>query len=171
MTAAVFTSICDTIRGMPNAHPYDNTHYGEQREMSGAVVDSVTYEDYEEWVGTETKDEFWEHIAVWPGSTRRDRPMNTAWIVISPPAFQQTYTISMKASFYTRWGLSTVPGQSQFDVPVAPASVLNRIQTYATNMADTVHTLAEIGAVAAQYAPPFVAAMEYGIPRMAAIGI
>lgn len=170
MTAAVFGAIVTSIRGMPNTQIYDNTHFGETREMSGSVVDSVTYEDFEEFVGTETTDEFWEHIAVWPGSVRRDRPMSTAWIVISPPAFQQTYTVSVKAAYYTRWGLSTVPGQSQIDIPTAPASIVNRIQALAHTMADTLHTVAEIGANASQYAPHLVAAADYLAPMADAIG-
>jgi len=168
MTAAVFQAICNSVRGMPNTHIYDNTHFGETRDMSGSVVDSVTYEDFEEFVGTETTDEFWEHIAVWPGSIRRDRPMSTSWIVLSPPAFQQTYTISVKAAYYTRWGLATVPGQSQIDIPTAPASIVNRIQSLAHTMADTVHTIAEIGANASQYMPHLMAVADYVGPRMLA---
>lgn len=169
MTAAVFAAVIASVRGMPNTQIYDNTHFGETREMSGSIVDSVTYEDFEEFVGTETTDEFWEHIAVWPGSIRRDRPMSTAWIVLSPPAFQQTYTISVKAAFYTRWGLATVPGQSQIDIPTAPATIVNRIQALAHTMADSVHTIAEIGANASQYMPHLVAAADYIGPRMLAL--
>lgn len=169
MTGAVFTAVVNAIRGMPNTQIYDNSHFGETREMSGSVVDSVTYEDFEEFVGTESTDEFWEHIGVWPGSVRRDRPMSTSWIVLSPPAFQQTFTLSVKASYYTRWGLATVPGQAQIDVPTAPAGIVNRIQSYAHTMADTLHTITEIGANASQYMPHLVAAAEYVGPRLLAL--
>jgi len=160
-----FNNIISTIRAMPNTQMHDAAHFGEERHMTGSVVDSVTYEDYEEWVGTESVDEFWEHIAVWPLSTRRDRPMSTMWMILSPPALQQTYTVSTKASFYTRWGLSTVPGQSQYDVPTAPASFINRLQSHAAVMADTIHTIADIGAQAAQYLPAMINAAEYVAPR------
>jgi len=169
---ATFNAIVAAIRAMPNSMSCDATHFGEEKQMSGSVVDSVTYEDYEEWVGTESVDEFWEHIAVWPGSTRRDRPMSTTWMVLSPPAVIQTYTVSVKASYYTRWGLSTVPGQSQFEVPTAPASFINRIQSIASSMADTLHTVAEIGAVATQFSPPMLNALEFVAPRaMLALGV
>jgi len=169
MTAVVWTAVLASIRGMPNTQVYDCSHFGETREMSGSVVDNITYEDFEEFVGTESIDEFWEHIAVWPGSTRRDRPMSTSWVVFSPPAFQQTYTVSVKASYYTRWGLATVPGQAQIDIPTAPAGIVNRIQALGHTMADGLHTIAEIGANAAQYMPHLAAVAEYVAPRMLAL--
>lgn len=170
-TLSTFQDIVNAVRAMPPAQPYDASHFGEERQMSGAVVDSVTYEDYEEWVGTESVDEFWEHIAVWPGSVRRDRPMTTAWVILSPPAVAQTYTVSCKASYYTRWGLATVPGQSQFDVPTAPASFINRIQSRASSMAETLHTVAEIGAQATALLPPMISALEYVAPRAAMLAV
>jgi len=98
--------------------------------------------------------------------------MSTAWIVLSPPAVAQSYTISCKASFYTRWGLSTVPGQSQFDVPTASAGFINRVQSYASGMADTLHTIADIGATHAAFLPPLINAAEYVAPRaMLALGL
>jgi len=162
---ATYNAIVAAIRGMPTAQSYDAAHFGEERQMSGSVVDSVTYEDYEEWLGTNSIDEFWEHISVWPGSTRRDRPMSTAWCVLSPPAVAQTYTITAKASYYTRWGLSTIPGQSQFDVPTAPATFINRIQSIASGMAETLHTVAEIGAASNALLPPMLNALEYVAPQ------
>jgi len=164
---ATFNNIVATIRAMPNTQMHDAAHFGVERQMTSSVVDSVTYEDYEEWVGTESVDEFWEHIAVWVGSVRRDRPMSTVWMVLSPPAVQQTYTVSAKASYYTRWGLSTVPGQSQYDVPTATPTFINRLQSHAATMADTLHTIADIGAQAAQYLPMMVNAAEYVAPRAA----
>lgn len=169
---ATFQNIAATVRAMPAAQAHDATNFGDEKQLSGSVVDSVTYEDFEEWVGTESVDEFWEHIAVWPGSVRRDRPMSTAWLILSPPAVAQSYTISCRASYYTRWGLSTVPGQSQFDVPTAPATFINRVQAIASGMSDALHTVAEIGATHAALLPPLINAAEYVAPRaMLAMGI
>lgn len=122
---AQFLAICDSIRIVPTSKALDACDFTPERQMSNNIVDRTTYEDFEEWSGTESTDEFWEHIAVWSGATRRDRPMSTAWVVMSPPVGQQTYTISASASYYTRWPLSTVPGQSMRPIPTGTASTLN----------------------------------------------
>lgn len=124
---AQFLALIDSIRIVPTSKALDATDFAPERQMSNNIVDRTTYEDFEEWAGTESVDEFWEHIAVWPGASRRDRPMSTAWCILSPPTGQQTYTVSASASYYTRWPLSTVPGQSMRPIPIGSANTLNNI--------------------------------------------
>lgn len=124
---AQFLALVDSLRIVPTSKALDATDFAPEKQMSNNVVDQTTYEDFEEWAGTQSVDEFWEHIAVWPGAIRRDRPMSTAWCILSPPSGQQTYTISASASYYTRWPLSTVPGQSMRPIPTGSATTINNI--------------------------------------------
>lgn len=139
---AQFLALADSIRIVPTSKALDATDFAPEKQMSNNIVDQTTYEDFEEWAGTQSVDEFWEHIAVWPGATRRDRPMSTAWCVLSPPVGQQTYTISGSASYYTRWPLFTVPGQSMRPIPTASASTINNILYMGEVAAENFQTIA-----------------------------
>lgn len=139
-----FQFLVSTIQSFPTSQSFDATHFGETREFTSNVVDQVRYTDFHEFAGALTYDEFMSHVAVWPGASIRDRPMSTMWVVLSPPADPQTYTICANAAYYTRWPLSTVQGQTQKDVPIAPASVINQIHAIGDHMADVVHTVADV---------------------------
>lgn len=139
-----FQFLVSTIQSYPTAQSFDATHFGDTREFTCNVVDQVRYTDFHEFAGALTYDEFMAHVAIWPGASSKDRPMSTIWVVLSPPSDPQTYTICGTAAYYTRWPLSTVQGQTQKDVPVAPASVINHIHSVGDHMAGVVHTLSDV---------------------------
>jgi len=159
LSLAVFQSIVNVITAMPTAVAYDNTHFGDTREFTSNVVDNVKYVDFEIFEGTMTNDQMAAVFQVWPGigSGLRDRPMSTTWLVLAPPSSVQNYSVAFSGSFYTRWGLSTVQGQSQTDIPVAPLSVVNAMMERADYMSNLAHTLLDVGGRVGNVLAPLVA--------------
>lgn len=159
VSLAVFQSMVNVVTGMPTAIPYDNTHFGETREFTSNVVDNVRYHDFQDFEGTLTVDEIAAHMAVWPGLGigLRDRPMSTTWLVFSPPSIAQTYHLAFHGAYYTRWGLSTVQGQSQTDIPTASADVINGIHKHADTMSYIAHSILDVGQRLGETVLPLVA--------------
>jgi len=125
MTVAQQTTLIDSIKAHPDCLSYAGTDFIKPFKMHSDVVDHDTYTGYGEWKGTDTVATFLQHAAIWPGVDPLARPMSAMWVVFQRPAATQDYTVSFKASYYTRWPLNTVPGTRQTPVPTAPASVVN----------------------------------------------
>lgn len=170
-TLAVFQSVVQVITGMPSTVPYDNTHFAETREFTSNVVDNVSFIDFERFEGTLGIDEIASHMFVWPGlgGGLRDRPMSTIWLIFTPPAVAQNYSVGMHASYYSRWGLSTIQGQSQTDIPVAPLAVINSMLEHNDRMSTIAHTLLEVGQKVGSALVPYVTnrAEQYAAGQLA----
>lgn len=170
----VFQGIVSVITAMPTTVAYDNTHFGETKLFTSNVVDNVTYADFNNFEGTLTTDQIFAHMAVWPGlgAGLRDRPMSTTWLVFAPPSSVQTYAIAAHGSYYTRWGLSTVQGQSMTDIPVAPIAVVNSMHERADQMSHMAHTIMDVGQRVGAILAPLVAnrAQQY-VAGQLALGI
>jgi len=147
VSLAVFQAIVNAVTAMPTTQPYDNTHFGETREFTANVVDNIRYLDFDPFEGTLTVDQIAAHMMLWPGLSAglRDRPMSTTWLVFAPPPVAQNYSISFLATYYTRWGLSTIQGQSQSDIPTAPANTINKMLEHNERMSAVTHTLLDVG--------------------------
>jgi len=159
VSLAVFQAIVNVVTAMPTCIPYDNTHFGDTKLFTSNVVDNVTYIDFNLFEGTLTVDQIFAHMAVWPGLSAglRDRPMSTTWLVFPPPSIAQTYALAMHGSYYTRWGLSTVQGQSQTDIPVAPIAVVNSIHERSDHMSNLAHSILDVGQRVGAALAPLVA--------------
>lgn len=168
---AVFQAIVNVITAMPTTVPYDNSHFGETKHFTSNVVDNVSYLDFGIFEGTLSPDQIFAHMAVWPGIAAglRDRPMSTNWLVLAPPSSVQNYSIAMHGSYYTRWGLSTIQGQSQTDIPVAPIAVVNSMHEHADRMSGVAHTLLDVGQQVATALGPLLAnrARQYAAAQLA----
>jgi hypothetical protein len=134
-TVADHTALDQTIKAFPSTREHDGAEFGRPSELSTTVVDHPAYETFSEWRGTDTIDEFFSTFAIWPGSIPDSRPMSTVLISFQPPAVTQTYTITARATFYTRWPLDTIVGQAQTPIPTAPASLINSMHTVADRVA------------------------------------
>lgn len=171
LNLAMFQSIVNVITAMPTTLPYDNTYFGETKCFTSNVVDNVAYTDFNNFEGTLTTDQIFAHMAVWPGlgAGLRDRPMSTNWLVLAPPSAVQNYSIALHGSYYTRWGLSTIQGQSQTDIPVAPVAVVNAMHAHADRMSGVAHTLMDVGTHLANALGPILAnrAQQYAAAQLA----
>lgn len=139
MTTAQMNAMFDSIRDHPEVKPYDGVDFkktdkhGRHPTFVCDVVDGVDYENFRPWQGSESSDAFFSHVLTWSGmdASSHERPMSTVFVLIEVPDNKQVYTLSARGSFYTRWPLTTVPGQTQFDIPVASLDRINQLTTAA----------------------------------------
>lgn len=129
MTITQQTALIDSIKSHPDCRSYAGTDFVKPYRCHSEVVDHDLYTGYGEWKGTDTVTTFMAHSSIWPGLDPLIRPMSAMWIVFQRPAANQDYTLSFKASYYTRWPLNTVPGTRQTPVPTAPAHIVNAATT------------------------------------------
>jgi len=122
------------------------------------------YEDFDEWVGSLTVNEFCSHIMTWTAlAATKERSMSTIYVLFEQPAIAQTYNISFHGNWYTRWSLDTVLGQLMSPIPLTSQSRMNveaayaQQPTYQKNMKDAV-----LGGVAAGVASMVVTAGGVG---------
>lgn len=137
MTATQWNDFYDSVVAHPHRQKYDVSDFASPRHFYSHVVDDPRYNDYDEFRGTLTFDQFLAHLSIYPGGTVSDRPMSSIVVLFDTAASNQILGFTSRASFYTRWPLNSVPGQSQVDVPTAPASVLNGLHQAALNHART----------------------------------
>jgi len=141
MTQAEWNTLMDEII----AHPHTRAHSGADFVTPKTLVchpsNIPDYTDFKEFEGTSTVDGFWAGISTAPspgpvlGGVNK-RPMSTIFVVFEPPAVDQTYTVTARASWYTRWPLDTIMGQSMKPIPTAPLSTINGAQDQAEHNKD-----------------------------------
>lgn len=125
LTPTQFTNFLDEIVAHPKAREFSGADFVKGNAFHSHVVDAVNYEQYGDWRGQISINDYFEGFAVWPDAVASRRSMSTLIMVIESPTIAQSYTVSARASWYTRWPLNTVLGQSMRDVPTADARVIN----------------------------------------------
>lgn len=139
LTAAQINTLCDSVKDHPLVKPFDGADFkktdkhGRHPTFMCDVVDGVDYENFSAWQGAESIDGFFGHVFTWPGldSNTHERPMSTIFVLFETPVATQTYAVSARASYYTRWSLATVPGQTQMQIPIASLDRINALTTTA----------------------------------------
>merc|ERR1711964_258984 len=62
--------------------------------------------------------------------------MSVIAYVFDQVADPQDYSVTVRASFYTRWPLTTVPGQSMKPIPTASPKIVNHVRDQAESYAN-----------------------------------
>lgn len=161
MTATQWNNFYSAISAHPRRHKLDVNDFSQPRHVYAHVVDDPTYNDFGENKGAQTFDQFFQHVSIYPGGTPTDRPMSTIIYLFDTVGSSNNQLIhfSAKASFYSRWPLTSVPGQAQKEIPVAPQAQINsmhreaaahsRLQPFFSNGTEPVRTLMDrMGGVA-----------------------
>jgi len=144
MTQAQWTTFFGTVKDHPDTTPYQGADFSNPKAMVSHPISDPDYHDYNQWVGTETFDQFAAHWATWSGASVRNRPMSTIVILFEIPSASQSYTVSVSANFYTRWPITSIPGQHSTYVPTAPAAVLNSHKVATESRSSVLHDASEI---------------------------
>lgn len=134
MTAAQWGSLANDIIAHPKARVYSGADFNRSKTFICHPLDASDYLRYQTFAGAQTADEFWSHIAVWPGVVQplpTTRPMSTIFLVFESPQVGNVYEVKTRAGYYTRWPLDSVAGQAHRQVPTAPASVVNAHRDHA----------------------------------------
>lgn len=126
MSRIHFNGLCDSIVNHPKAREYSGGDFGKPHSWHSHVVDPIHYEKFTIWDGVTGINDYAEHFATWSGHFPEDRSMSTICVVFESPPTTQSYTISGRAAWYTRWPLTTVLGQTNNEIPIATQAEINR---------------------------------------------
>lgn len=140
-TAGNCDTIFDSIVQHPHTQPWDGTDFGVPRTHCATVVDTPSYERFEENDGQLSIDQFATHIGQWTGSAHKPRPMSTLVLALESPSAAQVYTLAWHGKWYTRWPLSTVAGRLQTPIPTASAQQLNALLAIAAARQHTMQVI------------------------------
>lgn len=127
LTRAAYNSLLNAVVNHPSCKEYSGGDFKKAHSWYSHVVDNVHYEKFATWEGTQDANDYASYFATWDGAEpNHDRSMSTLCLVFEDAVAPQSYTITGRASWYTRWPLTTVLGQSHTDIPTAPADAMNR---------------------------------------------
>ena len=71
------------------------------------------------------------------------RPMSTICVLFDRPPEPQTYTISARGTYYTRWPMESVMGQHHPPIPTAPPGLLSKLRDAGEHFKDVVHDVGD----------------------------
>jgi len=145
-----YGSIIAGVKSSPYRRRITGDMLGQPKQLIGYPVDAPAYDSFQPHLGTLTVNEFCSYLfrASVTDPTPRIRPMSTIIYIFDPVADPQDYSVTIRASFYTRWPLTTVPGQSMSLMPTADAKQINQVRDHAEATANELVHVAEGGALA-----------------------
>lgn len=155
-------NMSNLISGIKNS-AYRRRIMGENlvhpKQLIGFPVDTSAYARFGLWHGTLSLLEFNEHTLgssdvnpISDYSNYNQRPMSVVAFVFDPVQDPQDYSVTIRGSYYTRWPLESVPGQSMKTIPTAPPGIINAVNNAAEASANDLVHIGE-GAVAATIGP------------------
>lgn len=132
-SATEYAQVISGIKSSPYRRRINGDELVKPKHLITFPVDNKVYHSYDGFHGTLTAEEFLPYLLT-PGdnTTTKEtvfspRPMSTVAWIFDPAPDEQAYSFTVRASFYTRWPLTSVPGQTMHNVPTAPASILNAV--------------------------------------------
>jgi hypothetical protein len=145
MTQAQFKTFADTVIAHPECQALSGTYFEKPKCIVGTCVNNPEYERFKPFVGIKTADGVADSWALWDSPlvplVRGTRSMSTVILVFDEFSTAQSYTVSAHGSWYTRWPLESILGQSMSDIPTADASFLNNLSKHASTFGKTMSEL------------------------------
>jgi len=129
MTSTQWNTFFDDVVAHPRRHKFDVNDFNEPRHSFGHIVDDPAYNNFSENKGVLSLDGFMQHVSIYPGGAPAPRPMSTIIYLLEGTSSAQVMTFTPCAHFYSRWPLSSVAGQAQQPIPIAPLDVVNKMQS------------------------------------------
>jgi len=136
-----YSSIITAIKTSPYRKRINGKELMDPKQLITYPVDNSEYNRFREFEGALDSNEFLSHIVsggdgvVTTDTAVKPRPMSIVAWVFEPASDVQDYSFTVRSSYYTRWPLTSVPGQSMKPVPTAPASVVNHVRDVAESHA------------------------------------
>jgi hypothetical protein len=155
-----FSGVVDAIKASPYRRRVTGDLLKDPLQLVSYPIDNVAYNSFKRFRGALSTGDICDHIfapseldildAQHPEGTnhhdRHDnitiRPMSTIVYILDPTQSPQDYSITVRASFYTRWPLSSVPGQTMRAIPTAEPKLVNYYRDRAEAQA---HDLQKLG--------------------------
>lgn len=164
-TANSYLPVIDGIKNSPYRRRITGDSLITPLQLLAFPVDTTSYHSFGPFHGTLDADEFLDHVLGAGIDSPAQRPMSVIAYVFEPVSDPQDYSATIRASYYTRWPLTTVPGQSMHPIRTAAASTINVVHDHVESTANDLVHVAE-GGLAATVGPRLL-----GLGRSAATGL
>jgi hypothetical protein len=147
--ATKYADIISAVKSSPYRRRITGDCLSHPTHLIGFPVDTIAYTSFNAHQGTLSSDAFFTYVAGASASdTPSPRPMSVIVFVFDPVADQQDYSVTIRASYYTRWPLTSVPGQSMRNIPTADAKLINYVRDHAESTANDLAHIVEGGVIA-----------------------
>lgn len=150
-----YQDLIDAVKTAPARRRIQGIDLVKPKHLIAYPVDQSEYISFNDSEGTQSMKNFLRSVVTagaGEGNEVFRRPMSTIAFVFEPVAAEQDYSVTIRASFYTRWPLLTVPGQSMIAIPTAHADKINNHRDAAEAQANDLLHIAE-GAIGANVVP------------------
>lgn len=123
-------------------YPTDTTHYLNYKPSRGSV-DAAAFLSY-----VCTPNVFTTDPATVPPvlTSALERPMSIQVWILEPVSQPNDYSLTIRAANYTRWPLTSIPGQIMLNTPTAPPEHINGVNNHGESTANDLKSAAEGGA-------------------------
>lgn len=144
-----YNPVIEAIKSSPYRKRITGDVLGTATHLIGFPVDNTVYNAFSAHHGTLTSEEFWKYVTgASSGFEPSPRPMSIIAFVFDPAGDAQDYSVTVRSSYYTRWPLTSVPGQSMRAMPTADARLINHVRDQAEAKANDLAHVVEGGALA-----------------------
>lgn len=144
-----FSAIFQGVRDSPHRRRITGDDLVTPKQLIGYPCDNSAYTTFTPHHGQTDATTFLGHCLTASSAVpAAARPMSVIVWMFEPPADVNDYSITVRASYYTRWPLTSVPGQAMRDIPHAPPALINSHRDHAENTANDLVHVAEGGAAA-----------------------
>jgi hypothetical protein len=171
-----FSNVVSAIKTSPYRRRISGDVLASPKQLTSYPVDTSAYSRYSLWQGTLDADGFLQHVmtasdilSIPSTLESNQRPMSLIAYVFEPVTDEQAYSVTIRGSFYTRWPLTSVPGQSMRPTPTAPPAVINSHTDQAEHTANDLVHVAE-GGLAATYGPSVVKGIQSAWGALTGVG-
>lgn len=147
-TRKEFTDILEAIATSPYSKVTSGDQLSVPQQLISHPIDQTAYNLFDAFRGTLDYNVFYDCVFSPPMETLSEqtlRAMSTIAFIVEPTSEVQDYTLTIRASFYTRWPLTSVPGQSMQYIPTAPNTNINNMRDAAEKNANELHLVKDIG--------------------------
>lgn len=153
-TVGQFSALIAGIKSSPYRRRINADDLKSPKHLIGYAIDQPKYATFSAHRGTLTYPEFLSHVigASPTDPVPGDRPMSVCAWVFDPVEDVQSYSVTIRASYYTRWSLTSVPGQQMRHMPTTTAGHINVVHTHAEETANDLTHIVE-GGLAATIGP------------------
>jgi len=144
-----YSNVIQGIKDSPYRKRINGDNLKDPLALIGYPADSTEYPKFRSHRGTLTKDEFESYVLGATSTIEASaRSMSIIVYIFDPTVDTQDYSVTIRASYYTRWPLSSVPGQSMRHMPTSTADHINHVHNHTEETANDLVHVVEGGALA-----------------------
>jgi len=162
-----YQDLIDAVKTAPARRRIQGIDLVKPKHLIAYPIDQSEYISFNDSEGTQNMKNFLRSVVTageGESNVVNRRPMSIIAFIFEPVAAEQDYSVTIRASYYTRWPLLTVPGQSMSAIPTAHPDKINLHRDAAEAQANDLLHIAE-GAIGANVVPRAMKAVGNAVSR------